>query len=60
MKLKDLTLDELIKIAKKYKGNCPKCPLYNVDLFPCFNFCDQSRSKQIVIDESLEVEIEYE
>ena len=60
MKLKDLTLGEIIEVANKYNGKCTKCPLYNADLLPCFKFCDQTRSKQIVIEESLEQEIDYE
>ena len=60
MKLKELKLGQIIEIANKYNGKCPKCPLYNVDLLPCFKFCDQTRSGQIIIEESLEQEIDYE
>lgn len=30
-KIKDLTFREFIEIAKKYCGNCTRCPLYSIE-----------------------------
>lgn len=35
-----LTLNQIIKIAEKYKGVCDKCPLYNVKYINCYKFCE--------------------
>jgi hypothetical protein len=58
MKVKDLTLGQIIEIADKYKGNCSKCPLGNAS-FHCHNHCMISKEKERKIKESLEEEIDY-
>ena len=54
-KIKDLTINEIIQIAKKYKGKCNKeCPLYNVKYIQCYNYCESCDSKQKDIEEDFE------
>lgn len=60
MKLKELTLGQIIEIADKYKGNCSKCPLCKIVMIPCFEYCDTNKHRQNKIKESLEQEIDYE
>lgn len=63
-KIKDLTLNELLEIAKKYNGRCineysfEMCPLYQFDNIPCHYYCDLPNSKKLIIMEELEKEIE--
>lgn len=49
-KLKNLTLDEIARICKKY--SCRKCPLYNID------GCEENFV--YATKEALEKEIEYD
>ena len=50
MKIKDLTLGQLVSICEEYKGSCGRCPLFNTRLH-CFKYCDSSdKQKQIIKD----------
>ena len=53
-KIKDLTLGEIIEIAKKYDGNCRKCPFIEIDILTCCTYCDSDEEiKNKIIDEIL-------
>lgn len=60
MKFKNLTIGQIIEIAKKYAMGCSDCPLLRVDNLPCYNFCELDDEEQLKIEESLEQEIDYE
>lgn len=60
MKIKELTLEKIIELSKKYSQNCTRCPLYSIPEIECYNFCELSREKQVVIECSLEQEIEVD
>ena len=57
-KIKDLTLEEIIKFSKKYKNKCTECPLYSIKEIPCMTFCELARNKQRLIEKELDQEIE--
>ena len=59
-KIKDLTLEEIIKFSKKYKNKCTECPLYSIKEISCMTFCELSRNKQSLIEKELDQEIEVE
>lgn len=45
IRIKDLTLGQIIEIAETYNKSCGRCPLFNTPLH-CFNFCDASEKKK--------------
>lgn len=66
-KIKDLTIEEFISIARKSKDlqdiwgdSCPKCPLANVDDLECWNYCSKNEYQRRRIDNILNQEIEVE
>ena len=60
MKIKDLTIEQILKIAKKYAWKCSKCPLIYVEHIECYNFCELKETEQKEIEESFEQEIEVD
>ena len=59
-KIKDLTLEEIIKISQKYTNKCKECPLCSINEIPCMTFCGLARYKQRLIEKKLDQEIEVE
>jgi hypothetical protein len=41
VRVRDLTLAQIIKLAEKHNKSCGTCPLFKTPLH-CFNFCDAS------------------
>ena len=60
IKIKDLTLGKIIEVAKKYDGNCRKCPFLKIETLTCCTYCDGDEEfKNKIIDEIIdEVEID--
>lgn len=59
-KLKDLTINEIIEIAKEHNCICGKCPLYEMFVIKCNDFCDLTLYEQLKVEQELEKEIENE
>lgn len=56
IKVGELTLNQIIKLAEKYKGNCTKCPLYEIHFVNCTNLCENFTPKPMI----MRVKKEYE
>lgn len=48
IRVKNLTLGQVVAIAEEYNGSCGRCPLFNTALH-CFEICDApaKRKEQI-------------
>lgn len=53
MKIKDLTLGQLIEICENHNKHCTKCPLQDSELH-CFYICDASVTDKERIHNALE------
>lgn len=53
MKIKDLTLGQLITICENHNKRCDKCPLFET-LLNCFHICDASATDKERIHNALE------
>lgn len=60
IKIKDLTLGQIIQIAKKCDCKCNVCPLNNVFHIKCYEYCYCSQKTKKGIETDLEMEIEVE
>lgn len=66
-KIKDLTIEEFISLARKTKDSldgdfcsCNKCPLNEVEELECWKYCFQGEIRRRKIDNILNQEIEVE
>jgi len=53
MKIKDLTLGQLVSICENHNKNCTKCPFQDSELH-CFHICDASDQDKERIHNALE------
>lgn len=60
IKLKDLTLEEILDIMDNGNGGCTGCPLYRAKDFPCYLYCDANKEKKKAFSEALEENIYLE
>lgn len=56
-KIKDLTIGQIVEIAKNNKCNCNGCPLCKLS-YPCYDYCNLSNFDKRIYELSLEEEIE--
>ena len=56
-KVKDLTINEILMYAKRYKGSCTDCPLFAVSEIPCHIYCELSELEQAQIDHAVDREL---
>ena len=59
-KIKNLTLEEFIELAKKHEKDCSRCPLCSILEIKCQNFCDLSSKEKMFVKIALDQEIEVD
>lgn len=59
IRVRDLTLGQLVEIAKEHKGSCGTCPLFKTHLH-CFNYCDASQKQKEQIESMIKGFIDLE
>jgi hypothetical protein len=52
VRVKNLTLGQVVAIAEEYNGSCGRCPLFNSALH-CFEICDASSKRREQIKNSI-------
>ena len=60
IKVGELTLNRIIKIAEKYKRSCTKCPLYEIYFVNCQELCEKFTPKPMLMRVKKEYEKEIE
>lgn len=60
IKVGNLSLNQIIKLAEKYKGNCTECPLGNICFIDCFDFCEGDNTFKRDVKKEFKKEIEVD